>query len=158
MVRVLRQRAKRMERLLEHRQSLVDEAQRQLAEQQRWVAACEAVLAQLAASQRSLAAGLAQLANRWVDAEVLADAETYESWLERRRAEEEARLEQAKRQAELARAALIAQRREAKKLELVRARWLSEAQRREQAAEAALLDELATVRAARRLLTDERTR
>ncbi len=158
MVRVLRQRAQRMERLLEHRKRLVDEAQRQLAEQQRWVAACEAVLAQLAASQRSLAAGLAQLASRSVDAGVLAGAETYESWLERRRAEEEARLEQAKRQAELARAALIAQRREAKKLELVRARWLSEAQRREQAAEAALLDELATVRAARLLLTDERSK
>jgi flagellar export protein FliJ len=108
-----------------------------------------------AATQRSLAAGLAQLANRSVDAEVLAGAETYESWLEQRRAEEAARLEQAKRRAELARAALIAQRREAKKLELVRARWLSEAQRREQAAEAALLDELATVRAARRLLTDQ---
>jgi flagellar export protein FliJ len=155
MVRLLRQRAKRMERMLEHRQSLVEEAQRQLAEQQRWVATCEAVLAQLAASQRSLAAGLAQLANRSVDAEILAGAETYESWLEQRRAEEAARLEQAKHRAELARAALIAQRREAKKLELVRARWLSEAQRREQAAEAALLDELATVRAARRLLTDQ---
>lgn len=151
MVRALRQRAGRMTRLLEHRQKLVEDAQRQLAEEQRWVASCEAALDELAASQRALAASLAELSGTPVDPAVLAGAESYAAWLLRRRDEQEALLEEAKRRAEQARAALIAQRREAKKLEVVRSRWLAAARQLEQKAEETMLDDVATVRAAYRL-------
>jgi flagellar export protein FliJ len=140
-----------MTRLLEHRQKLVEEAQRELAEQQRWVATCEATLAQLASTQQALAVRLAALAGNAVDPALLAGAESYRAWLVRRREEQEALLEQAKRQAEAARAVLIAQRREAKKLELVRARWLDAALRLERKSEASTLDEIATLRAAYRM-------
>ncbi|MCX2727803.1 flagellar export protein FliJ [Thermomicrobium sp. 4228-Ro] len=151
MVRALRQRAGRMTRLLEHRQKLVEDAQRELAERQRWVATCQGALDELAASQRALAVSLAALAGKPVDPVVLAGAESYEAWLVRRRDEQEALLEEAKRRAEQARVALIAQRREAKKLEVMRSRWLTAARQLEQKAEEAMLDDVATVRAAYRL-------
>ncbi len=150
MVRALRQRADRMNPLLEHRQKLVEEAQRQLAEQERWVAACRAALQELEASQRALALHLAAIVGRAVEPAVLAGAASYESWLARRRQEQEEALERAKRQAEAARAALVAQRREAKKIEVVRARWLNAALQVERKTEANLLDEIGTVRAAYR--------
>lgn len=156
MVRALRQRAARMQRLLEYREQLVEEAQRRLAEEQRFVVACEAALAQLEASQRALAVSLATLAGKSVDATLLSGAEAYQAWLSQRRDEREAALAEAKRRAEAARAALVAQRREAKKLEHVRARWLGEVRRAELAAEAKLLDEIANGQAARRTLGAER--
>ncbi|MCX7623314.1 MAG: flagellar export protein FliJ [Thermomicrobium sp.] len=155
MVRALRQRAGRMTRILEYRQKLVEEAQRQLAEQQRWVAACEAMLAELNASQRALASSLAALAGVPVEPTILAGAESYEAWLARRRAEQETLLEEAKRRAEAARAELIAQRRETKKLEVMRTRWLREAARLERTAEARALDDIANTRAALRMRADE---
>lgn len=124
MVRTLRQRAARMQRLLEYREQLVEEAQRRFAEEQRFVAACETALAQLEASQRALAVSLATLAGKSVDATLLSGAEAYQAWLSQRRDEREAALAEAKRRAEAARAALVAQRREAKKVELCgRAGW-----------------------------------
>lgn len=144
-----------MNPLLEHRQKLVEEAQRQLAEQERWVAACRTALQELEASQRALALNLAAIVGRSVEPTVLAGAASYEAWLARRRQEQEEALERAKRQAEAARAALVAQRREAKKIEVVRARWLNAALQVERKTEANLLDEIGTVRAAYRARTSD---
>ncbi len=156
MMWTLRQRAARIQRLLEYREQLVEEAQRRLAEEQRAIAACEAALAQLEKSQQALAMSLATLAGRSVEATLLSSAEMYSAWLVQRRDEREAALADAKRRAEAARAALVAQRREAKKLELVQARWLGELRRAELVVEAKFLDEIANGQAARRALGAER--
>ncbi len=155
MIRVFRQRAARMGRLIEYRQQRVEEAQRRLAEEQRWVAVCEGALAQLEESQRRLALSLRLLAGKTLDSTLLSGTEAYRQWLARLRDEREAALAEAKRRAEIAREALIAQRREAKKLELARARWLDAAARAERAAEAGLLDDLASVKAAHRVLGEQ---
>lgn len=155
MIRIMRQRAARMNRLVEHRQRLVEEAQRRFAEEQRALAACEGALAEVEESQRQLTTSLDGLVGQSLEPTLLAGAERYQAWLAQRRSEREEALELAKRQAELARAAVIAQRREAKKLELVRERWLSQAQRLEHLAEVRSLDEFATTRVAREMLEEE---
>ena len=146
MTRTQRARAARLERIIEYRRRLTEQAQQRLAEESRAVSAAEEALDRLQQSQRELAQDLERLARALTDPAVLETGELYQRWLAQRTSEQARTLELARQREEAARDALLSQQREKRQLEKVQERWHAESSREARRQESLLLDEFALSR------------
>ncbi len=146
MTRTPRARTARLERIIEYRRRLTEQAQQRLAEESRAASAAEEALDRLKRSRRELADDLEQLASTPVDPAVLETGELYQRWLAQQASEHARTLELAREREEAAREALLSQQREQRKLEKVQERWQAESSREARRQESLLLDEFALSR------------
>lgn len=139
----------RLEQVLEYRRRLTESAQQMLAERTRERTALEASLAQVERERAALASYLEQaLDGDAVDLAALAVAEAYDDSLRTTAMRQaQAKLDALAREEE-ALSQLLDRRRSQRVLEKLRERAIREAEERHQAAEARLLDEVATVQRA----------
>lgn len=146
MTRTPRTRAARLERIIEYRRRLTEQAQQRLAEESRAVSAAEEALDRLEQRRRELVQGLDCLARALTDPAVLETGDLYQRWLAQQASEQARTLELARQREEAARDALLSQQREQRKLEKVRERWHAESSREARRQESLLLDEIALSR------------
>lgn len=139
-------RAARIERIIEYRRRLTEQAQQRLAEESRAASAAEEALARLRQSRRELAEDLERLVSTPVDPAVLEAGELYQRWLAHRAREQESLLDVARQREEQARELLVAQQREQRKLEKVQEHWQAESNREARRHEDLQLDEAALSR------------
>ncbi|GBD15854.1 hypothetical protein HRbin26_00748 [bacterium HR26] len=146
MTRTQRARAARLERIIEYRRRLTEQAQQRLAEESRAVSAAEEALDRLKQSRRELVQDLDCLARTLTDPVVLETGDLYQRWLAQQASEQARTLELARQREEAARDALLSQQREKRKLEKVQERWHAESSREARRQEGLLLDEFALSR------------
>ncbi|MCM8749717.1 flagellar export protein FliJ [Thermomicrobiaceae bacterium CFH 74404] len=146
MTRTQRTRAARLERIIEYRRRLTEQAQQRLAEESHAVSVAEEALDRLQQRQRELAQNLERLARAVADPAVLETGDLYQRWMAQQVSEQARTLELARRREEAARDTLLFQQREKRKLEKVQERWQAESSREVRRQESLLLDEIALSR------------
>lgn len=150
MNRVVRERVVRIRRMVEYYQRLTEQAQQRLAERQRAVTDAEASLRAVESSRRALTGELELLVSGGAaDLAALELGERCQQWLAQQATEQARALAEARQQEDEARAALLAQERERRKLEKMAERWCVEWEREARRVEHRLLDDIAVSRFAR---------